>query len=118
MRAAKCFQAALRRFEFGVAAAFLLEEVVLESAPFSAAAKISFQGADAFSEQDFVALGGRPVFAVHRLDTAGMGADPGDRIGAGCDTRAHVKLQDNRWLGVLARYSAGYLPSTRRNSGS
>src|SRR5215470_11202063 len=38
---------------------------------------------------------------MHRLDTTRMGADPGNRIGARCDTCAHIELQYDRRIGVF-----------------
>src|SRR5215475_9740360 len=95
MSTAESLEAALGGFEWGEAAAFLLEEIVLEAASIFGGGEDFFPGGDALSEEDLVALSGGPVLAVHRADAARVGADPGDRIGTGCDAGADIELQND-----------------------
>src|SRR5271169_1239744 len=95
MDEAEGLQAAARGFEFGKTAAFLLDQVILDSADAFGRFKNIFPRGDTFSEQHGVTFARfrRPILEMERPDSAGIRANPRDGIRARLDTRADVKLQ-------------------------
>src|SRR6184192_1525145 len=95
MDGAEGLQAALGGFEFGEAAAFLFDEIVLGAADAFRGRENSFPIGVAFAKQNRVALCGirRPFFEVQRADAARVGANPGHGIEAGFEAGAHIKLK-------------------------
>src|ERR1035438_1667610 len=89
--------------EFGEAAALLFDQVVLDPSTIFGSLEDGFPVGDAFAEEDGVALAwvGRPVLAVKRADTTGVGLDPCDGIRACFEASSHVELQHDRGLGFL-----------------
>src|SRR5215467_13433327 len=106
VRGAEGGQAFLRRFYFGVTAAFLLDQVVFDAAAVFGRRKKLLPRRHPFAEQNRIALGGvgRPFFAMHGTDTAGIGLDPGDWIGADFQAGADVELQHDGRFGVFGKY--------------
>jgi hypothetical protein len=58
-----------------------------------------------------------PVFAMHGLNAAGVGANPRDRVRARGHAGTDVELQDDRGLGVLCQKLRRALALDGRESG-
>src|SRR6185369_14021063 len=92
-------EAALRGFEFGKAAALLLEEIILHTADALDGGENFLPRRNAFAEEHAIGLlvlflAGRPILEMHALDSPGVCLDPRDRIGARLDAGADVELED------------------------
>ena len=91
-------ETALSGLELGVAAAFLLHQIKLHTADRLDRGEDFFPRRDALAEEDaetffLGARARRPVLEMNALDTAGVGLDPGDGIGAGLDAGTDVELE-------------------------
>src|ERR1039458_10237495 len=97
-------QAALGGFQLREAAAFLLDQVILHASSFLARGENLEPGRIAFAEQDpgaaVLSLAGPPVLEVHRVDAAGVGFDPRNRVVADLHASADVELQ-HHFLGRI-----------------
>src|SRR5260370_15698961 len=96
-------EASTRRLSFGEAAAFLLHQVILYSAAVFRRGKKRLPVDRALAKQHRVSLRcvRRPVLAVQRANSSGVGANPRDRVRTRVETSAHVELQHYGGLGVL-----------------
>src|SRR5215510_16362698 len=90
-------KATFRSFERREAAAFLLDQVILHAADGLSGCEDFLPGRSALAEQQTIAFpfARGPFFEVKRSDASPIGLDPGDRIGAGVHTGAHVELQSH-----------------------
>src|SRR5262249_8922354 len=88
-------QTTFRRFERRETATFLLDQVILYTADRLGGVEDFEPGRSALAEQQTIAFpfARGPLLEVKRSDAPLIGPDPGDRIGAGVYTCAHVELQ-------------------------
>src|SRR5208283_2247679 len=86
-------QAAFDTFQRREAAAFLLDEIVLDAAAVFGRLEDRRPRRHALAKQHLVALVRRPILTVNAADAAGAGANPRHRVGAGFDAGADVELE-------------------------
>src|SRR6267378_3727465 len=90
MRRAKAQQAFARRLEFRKAAAFLLDQVILNPAAIFRGVKQALPVRHAFTKQNGISLRriGRPILAMHGADAARIRLNPCQRITSRLDACA------------------------------
>src|SRR5438552_2906968 len=103
MSRAECLQASARGFKLGVAASLLFDQIILDSAHALGGLKNALPVGYAFSEQYLVMLIGlrRPLLTMDGPNAAGVGSDPGHRVGTGFQASSDIQLEYHRRFRVF-----------------